>query len=249
MELNGVTTKKYAQKKLVADFRNRVDYVTHIENLKFYLERGLKLLKVHEIISFDQSSFAKNFISETTEKRSSSSSKIEKAMWKFFNNVLFGKSLQDATKNIDVDIMWRNAKADEKCRRANFRGRMILDTDTIAVASTPLHVSRKMAFAVGFSILEFSKLEMYKAWYDKIYPNFPNAELCTSDTDSFLFSVKSKNLYQDLSKIDNFWDFSTLPKDHLYYTPTTANQLGLFKLETGADKIFACAGNNSDKKN
>ena len=248
MELNGVNKKTYSQKKLVADFRNRIEYVCHVENLKFYLERGMKLLKVHEIISFDQSSFAKKFISETTKKRSSSSSKIEKGMWKFFNNVLFGKSLQDASKNIDVDIMWRNIKANEKCRRANFRGRMILDTDTIAIASTPLNVSRKMAFAVGFSILEFSKLEMYKAWYDKIYPNFPNAELCTSDTDSFLFSVKSKNLYQDLSKIDNFWDFSTLPKDHLYYNPTTANQLGLFKLETGADKIFACAGNNIDKK-
>ena len=54
MQLNGVTTKKYSQKKLVADFRNRVDYVCHIENLKFYLEKRMKLLKVHEIMSFDQ---------------------------------------------------------------------------------------------------------------------------------------------------------------------------------------------------
>ena len=53
---------------------------------------------------------------------------------------------------------------------------------------------------------------------------------------------------KSITTIDNFWDFSTLPKDHLYYTPTTANQLGLFKLETGADKIFACAGNIIDKK-
>ena len=243
MELNGVNTKTYSQKKLVADFRNRIEYVTHVENLKFYMDQGMKLLKVHEIISFDQTSFARDFISETTEKRSSSSSKIEKAMWKFFNNVLFGKSLQDASKNIDVDILWRNEKTNAKCRNANFRGRMILDADTIAVASTPRQISRKMAFAVGFSILEFSKLEMYRAWYEKIYPNFPSAELCTSDTDSFLFSVKSKNLYEDLSKIQNFWDFSTLPKNHPYHNPKTANQLGFFKLETGADKIFACAGN------
>ena len=99
-----------------------------------------------------------------------------------------------------------------------------------------------MAFAVGFSILEFSKLEMYKAWYEKIYPQFPTAELCTSDTDSFLFSIKSENVYEDLKKIPEFWDFSTLPKEHKHYNGKTANELGLFKLEVGADKIFACAG-------
>ena len=89
---NGVTTKSYSQKKLISDFRKRTDYVTHIENLQFYLRHGLKLEKVTEIISFDQSRFARKFVKETTLKRHLSQSKIEKSMWKFFNNVLFGKS-------------------------------------------------------------------------------------------------------------------------------------------------------------
>jgi hypothetical protein len=83
--------------------------------------------------------------------------------------------------------------------------------------------------------------EVFKAWYEKIYPQFPTAELCTSDTDSFLFSIKSENVYEDLKKIPNFWDFSTLPPEHEHYNEKTANKLGLFKLEVGADKIFACA--------
>ena len=242
LKLNGITSECYSQKKLISDFRKRIDYVTHVENLQFYLKHGLKLEKVSEIISFDQSPFAENFVNETTFKRHSSQSKIEKAMWKFFNNVLFGKSLQDAGKNLNVDILWKSKKADEKCRSANFRGRLILDEDTVAIASTPPEISRSMAFGVGFSILEFSKLEMYQAWYEKIYPNFPGAQLCTSDTDSFLFSVESENIYEDLSKIKGFWDFSTLPTGHKCYNADTANKLGLFKLETGADKIFACAG-------
>jgi hypothetical protein len=81
-----------------------------------------------------------------------------------------------------------------------------------------------------------------KAWFEKIYPNFPGAQLACTDTDSFLFSVKSENIYEDLKKIENFWDFSTLPKDHKHHNAETANKLGLFKLESGADKIFACAG-------
>ena len=239
---NGNKSQCYSQKKLINDFRNRVDYVTHVENLQFYLKHGMKLEKVTEIISFRQSHFARKFVTETTQKRHSSQSKIQKAMWKFFNNVLFGKSLQDGSKNLNVDIMWKTRKSNAKCRSSNFRGRLILDEETVAISSTPPKISRFMAFAVGFSILEFSKLEMYKAWYEKIYPQFPTAELCTSDTDSFLFSIKSENVYEDLKKIPEFWDFSTLPKEHKHYNGKTANELGLFKLEVGADKIFACAG-------
>ena len=170
---------------MISDFRKRVDYVTHIENLQFYLKHGLKLDKVSEIISFKQSRFARKFVKETTQKRHSTQSKVQKAMLKFFNNVLFGKSLQDASKNINVDILWNSKRANDKCHSSNFRGRLILDKDTVAISSTPFEISRSMAFAVGFSILEFSKLEMFKAWYEKIYPQFPNAQLCTSDTDSF----------------------------------------------------------------
>ena len=66
--------------------------------------------------------------------------------------------------------------------------------------------------------------------------------MATTDTDSFLFSVKSEDIYEDLKKMKEFWDFSTLPKDHKYHNAKTANKLGLFKLENGANKIFACAG-------
>ena len=122
----------------------------------------MKLLKVHQVISFDQSNFAESFIDCTTLLRASSNSKIRKAMWKFYNNVLFGKSMQDASKNINVDIMSNNQKAATKCRSSRFRGRQILDPDTLAISSTPPVISCHMAFAVGFSILEFAKLEMYQ---------------------------------------------------------------------------------------
>ena len=34
-------------------------------------------------------------------------------MWKFMNNVLFGKSMEDATKNIDVRLMSDKRKIDQ----------------------------------------------------------------------------------------------------------------------------------------
>ena len=51
--------------------------------------KGLKLTKIHEIISFTQTNFAEKFINTTTKLRAGTSSKVLKSMWKFFNNVLF----------------------------------------------------------------------------------------------------------------------------------------------------------------
>ena len=109
-------------------------------------------------------------------------------MWKFVNNVLFGKSMEDASKNINVKLMTDQKKIDQAVRRPNFRGRSILSENLVAIATKPPTVDRRRAFAVGFTILELSKLVMYKAWYDKITKKFPDCRLIASDTDSFIFT-------------------------------------------------------------
>ena len=98
-------------------------------------------------------------------------------MWKFVNNVLFGKSMEDATKNIDIRLMTDKRKIDEAVRSPTFRGRTILSEDLVAVATKTPSVDRRRAFAVGFTILELSKLVMYKAWFDKITKKFPDCRL------------------------------------------------------------------------
>ena len=65
-----------------------------IENLIFYLKHGMVLDKIHSVISFTQKAFAKSFIEEITNLRSSALTKFEKGLYKFINNVLFGKSMQ-----------------------------------------------------------------------------------------------------------------------------------------------------------
>ena len=61
--------KSYKAKKLIADFRPRRKYLVHVENLQFYLKHGMKLDKIHTVISFTQKAFAKDFIEEVTKLR------------------------------------------------------------------------------------------------------------------------------------------------------------------------------------
>jgi hypothetical protein len=41
-------------RKLVPNLMNKRKYVVHYMNLKFYLEKGLKLVRTHRVLSFDQ---------------------------------------------------------------------------------------------------------------------------------------------------------------------------------------------------
>ena len=96
----------------------------------------------------------------------------------------------------------------------------------------PNMIEMKKPLAVGFAILELSKLFMYKS-YDKFKRHFgaDNLKLCFSDTDSFLFSVKCRNLIEELKSIEHMFDFSKYDKDHELYDNSRANHLFYFKDE------------------
>ena len=39
MKYNGIHSTHYSQKKLIADFNDRIEYTTHVENLKYYISK------------------------------------------------------------------------------------------------------------------------------------------------------------------------------------------------------------------
>ena len=39
MRYNGISSKHYSQKKLIADYNTRVDYTCHVENLAYYIKK------------------------------------------------------------------------------------------------------------------------------------------------------------------------------------------------------------------
>ena len=59
-------------KKLIPSLGGKVEYVVHCRNLKYYLSLGMKLVKIHRILSFKQSNWLKVFTDFNTEKRKQS---------------------------------------------------------------------------------------------------------------------------------------------------------------------------------
>ena len=54
---------------------------------------------------------------------------------------------------------------------------------------------------LDLSILELSKMVMYKFWYDYVKAKYgEKVRLCCVDTDSLIIYIKTKNVYSDAAK-------------------------------------------------
>ena len=56
--------------------------------------------------------------------------------------------------------------------------------------------------------------------------------LIVHNTDSFVLSVNTKNIIQDLHNLKEYFDFSNLDKDHELFSNENKKVLGKFKIET-----------------
>ena len=85
-------------KKLIPNLGDKVKYVVHYENLKYYLLLGMQLIKIHKVLSFKQSNWLKTYVDFNTEKRKQSRDEFSKIMYKLLNNCIYGKSIENIRK-------------------------------------------------------------------------------------------------------------------------------------------------------
>jgi len=74
--------RTYKDTKLMSTFYDRLNYICHIKNLVLYLALGLKLIKIHRILEFSQSSLFEPYIRKTTEARQKAANKFEMDLFK-----------------------------------------------------------------------------------------------------------------------------------------------------------------------
>ena len=149
--------------------------------------------------------------------------------------------MENIRKTISVKLI-NNSKDHFGCvSKPNFFSQKILDKNFIAIHEIKSVLTLNEAIYVGFSILELSKLLMYKFHYEYVCNKY-DAKLLFTDTDSLVYEINSKDVYEQCFKDRRLFDFSGYPKDSKYYDSTNKNVLGKMKDEFNGVKIIEFVG-------
>ena len=147
-------------KKLVPNLRIKSKYVVHYKNLQLYLSLGMKLSKIHRVLKFKQSNWLKEYVDFNIEKRKNAVSNFEKNFFKLVINSIYGKTMENIRKRINVRLI-NNSKDYVRCvSKPNFISQKIFSKKCIAINQMKSLLTLDNSIYVEFSILELRKLLM-----------------------------------------------------------------------------------------
>ena len=189
--------------KLVPNLRNKSRYVLHYRNLQLYLSLGLCLKKIHRALAFEQSPWMEPYIGMNTELRKLATNDFEKDLYKLMNNSVFGKTMENLRKRVDVKLV--RASEEDKIRRLiaspAFARANIFDDDLAAIQVHKSRLVLNRPVYVGMSILDLSKSLMYDFYYNRMKTQHGDrCQLIYTDTDSLLLEIQTEDVHRDKGK-------------------------------------------------
>ena len=213
------------------------NYIVHYRNLKFYLSMGLQLKYIHRVIEFKQERWLAPYINFNTEKRKLATTDFERNLYKLCNNAVFGKMCEDMRKRIDVKITTYPPQAQRYIAQPNFASFTMINEDATMVKMNKTSILWRKPTYVGFTILELSKLHMYKFHYEHMVPFYTEngrcrAKLLFTDTDSLCYEIQTTDVYADMSKRLDLFDTSDYPPNNPLFSKTNAKVVGKMKDES-----------------
>ena len=232
--------------------------------LKWYLEHGLEVTRVYQVIEYSPKPCFKPFGDAVSNARRAGDADPSKAIiadtMKLVGNSSYGKTITNKERHRQVKF----CDDDEVPNLINspfFRELNPIDDDTYEVQSSKKKIKLDLPLQVGFFVYQYAKLRMLQFYYDFLdkYVDRSDFEYCEMDTDSAYIAISGESL-EDLVKPEMMHEFENdkcnwFPRtdtvEHAKYDKRTP---GLFKVEWEGDgiislcsKTYYCFGAGKDK--
>ena len=122
-----------------------------------------------------------------------------------------------------LDIVRNERELLQKTALSTIKSFQIIDDQLATISFSVTKILSYKSMIVGATILDLAKRFMFQFHYQKMKPNL-NLELLYSDTDSFIYAIKT-DVYQKLEKIKADFDFSNYDEDHFLFSRIPTRKL------------------------
>ena len=238
-------------KKVIPNLFDKSHYVCHIRNLRQYLRLGLRLKKVHAVISFRQRAWLRPYIELLTALRQSDhEDPFAVASWKLLMNVIYGKFIEDAHKYREFKMFNSFDQLLKYVTKAEFESARAYEENCgVVELKTGQPFSNKPRY-LGMTILSHAKYHIYHIHYDEILPEFyeetnpDSIRLLMTDTDSLCYGFTTEKDVPKIfhTKLNHIMDYSNYPPTHPFYSAANRLVPGLWKEEWGGATLDVFVG-------
>ena len=195
--------RKKIKKCNVSNIQDKENYVAHIRALKQALNHGLILKNVRSVIQFNQKAWLKQYIDMNTELRKEAKNEFEKDFFKLVNNSVFEKTMENVRKYRDIKLATTDRRRNQLVSEPNYHTTKYFLENLLAIEMKKTKVKTNKPVYLGMSILDISKTLMYEFWHDYVKTKYKDrAELCYTDTDSFVVHNITEDFYEDIAGDD-----------------------------------------------
>ena len=237
----------------------------HSTLLKWYIDHGMKVTDVFEVIEFIPLKCFEKFADTVVEARRAASIDPTKSViaqtWKSLGNSAFGSVIMNKTKHRDIKYLKGKLNAAVIVNDNRFRKLSEIDNeeDYFEAELNKKFITLDLPIQIGFTILQFAKLRILQFYYDFLcyFIDRSNFELGEMDTDSIYFAITEKTL-EDVVKpekkhefynliYENCKDIDIIPSEGKFYIPRKccdkhykwdSKVPGIFKIEYEGDELI-----------
>ena len=142
---------------------------------------------------------------QTKEKNAANN--FKKDFFKPINHSTFGKTMENLRKRIKVRLVNNAGDYKKYVSKPSFVSQKTFSKNFVAIHEIKPVLTLDKSTYVEFSILDLSKLLVYEFHYRYVKRKY-NAKLLFTDTESLVYEIKTKDVYEDFYENKNLFDFS-----------------------------------------
>ena len=243
-------------KKLIPNLFDAYNYGVSIDTVRFLLDMGVEVTAVKSLVQYEQKAFVKSYISLCQAQRSNAQQKevpdkTYDVVYKNLPNVNFGKMIESPYNYEKTSLVFTNQSYEKRLKSTKFKSANFYSYGVLMKA-TPSQVHLDKPIAVGWAILDHSKLHLLRSYYYNILPTYISIVKDPFDTETMLrisyidtdcvvlhMHLTDEEEMQFYQNLEHLFDFSNLDPSHVLYSKKNKDIIGIYKEETKGKHIVS----------